>query len=103
MRTPRYDVAWVDHVEDIPASAWAQFVSAPLESDWWYRALERSGLDRYALPAQLLGLFARMQDFQLRCAADPDRTGYRHRAYRPPGERIAPSGRSGARRRRMFG
>jgi DTW domain-containing protein YfiP len=66
-------------------------------------ALERSGLDRYALPAQLLGLFARMQDFQLRCAADPARTGYRHRAYRPPGERIAPSGRSGARRRRMFG
>jgi DTW domain-containing protein YfiP len=66
-------------------------------------ALERSGLDRYALPAQLLGLFARMQDFQLRCAADPARAGYRHRAYRPPAERITPSGRSGARRRRMFG
>jgi DTW domain-containing protein YfiP len=66
-------------------------------------ALERSGLDTYALPAQLLGLFARMQEFQLRCAADPARAGYRHRAYRPPGERIAPSGRSGARRRRMFG
>jgi len=66
-------------------------------------ALERSGLDTYALPAQLLGLFARMQEFQLRCAADPTRAGYRHRAYRPPAERIAPSGRSGARRRRMFG
>ena len=66
-------------------------------------ALERSGLDTYALPAQLLGLFARMQEFQLRCAADPARAGYRHRAYRPPAERIAPSGRSGARRRRMFG
>jgi DTW domain-containing protein YfiP len=66
-------------------------------------ALERSGLDRYPLPAQLLGLFARMQDFQLRCAADPTRSGYRHHAYSPPRERIPPRGRSGARRQRLFG
>ena len=47
-------------------------------------ALEKSGLDRYPLPEQMLGLLRRMQDFQLRCAADPDRAGYRHRAYRQP-------------------
>lgn len=65
-------------------------------------ALERTGLDRYPLPAQLLGLFQRMQDFQLRCAADPSRTGYRHRAYRPPAERLPPQGRSGRRRQKVF-
>ncbi len=65
-------------------------------------ALERAGLDRYPLPEQLLGLFQRMQDIQLRCAADPTRTGYRHRAYRPPAERTPSQGRSGARRRGVF-
>jgi DTW domain-containing protein len=65
-------------------------------------ALERAGLDRYPLPEQLLGIFQRMQDFQLRCAADPTRAGYRHRAYRPPAERKPAIGRSGARRRKMF-
>ncbi len=62
-------------------------------------ALERSGLDRYALPEQLLGLFARMQDFQLRCAADPLRPGYRRKAYRPPEERTALRGTSAKRNR----
>ena len=66
-------------------------------------ALEHSGLDRYPLPEQLLGLFQRMQDFQIRCASDPARSGYRHRPYRPPAERIAPQGRSGARRNRYLG
>jgi DTW domain-containing protein YfiP len=65
-------------------------------------ALERAGLDAYSQPEQLLGLFQRMQDFQLRCAADPNRTGYRHRAYRPPAERKPAQGRSGARRQNMF-
>ena len=50
-------------------------------------ALERSGLDRYPLPDQLLGLFQRMQDFQLKCAADPARTGYRRRPYSDPASR----------------
>ena len=36
-------------------------------------ALEHAGLDRYERPTQLLDLFARMQDYQLRCAADPSR------------------------------
>ena len=65
-------------------------------------ALERAGLDRYPLPDQLLGLFARMQDFQMRCAADPARGGYRRSAYTSPTERVAPIGRSGARRTRVF-
>ena len=65
-------------------------------------ALERAGLDHYPLPEQLLGLFQRMQDFQLRCAADPARPGYRRRPYKPPGERILFQGRSATRRARLF-
>jgi DTW domain-containing protein YfiP len=65
-------------------------------------ALERSGLDRYPLPTQLLALFDRMQDFQIRCAADPTRPGYRRQPYSAPGERTAPQGRSGARRTRYL-
>ena len=61
-------------------------------------ALERSGLDRYPLPEQLLGLFKRMQDYQIKCASDPDRPGYRKRPYSEPGERRTASGRSGERR-----
>jgi DTW domain-containing protein YfiP len=65
-------------------------------------ALERSGLDHYPLPAQLLGLFDRMQQFQIKCAADPSRPGYRRQPYSQPGERLAPHGRSGARRSRYL-
>jgi hypothetical protein len=65
-------------------------------------ALEGAGLDRYPFPDQLLSLFDRMQDFQLRCAADNTRAGYRRRAYKSPTERVALSGRSGARRARIF-
>jgi DTW domain-containing protein YfiP len=65
-------------------------------------ALERAGLDRYPLPAQLLGIFDRMQEFQLRCAADPNRAGYRRRPYSPPAERKPPQGRSGSRRTKLF-
>lgn len=61
-------------------------------------ALEKSGLDRYPLPEQLLGLFQRMQDFQLKCAADPAREGYRRRAYSEPKERTRARGQSAARR-----
>ncbi len=61
-------------------------------------ALERSGLDEYRDKAQLLDVFARMQDFQLKCAADPKRPGYRRRAYSAPEERVGPRGRSGERR-----
>lgn len=65
-------------------------------------ALEGAGLDHYAQPEQLLGLFARMQDLQLRCASDPARAGYRRRPYSPPAERKPASGHSGARRSAMF-
>lgn len=65
-------------------------------------ALERAGLDQYPLPDQLLGIFQRMQEFQLRCASDPTRTGYRHRAYRPPAERKPLVGHSAVRRMKLF-
>ena len=61
-------------------------------------ALERSGLDRYPLPTQLLAIFERLQQFQLKCAADPARGGYRRQPYSAPGERTAAQGRSGHRR-----
>ncbi len=65
-------------------------------------ALERAGLDSYPLPAQLPALFDRMQEFQIRCAADPARGGYRRQPYSAPGERVAAHGRSGARRSRYL-
>jgi len=65
-------------------------------------ALERAGLDRYPLPAQLLALFDRMQDLQIRCARDPSRPGYRRQPYSEPADRIPASGRSGARRNRYL-
>ena len=65
-------------------------------------ALDRTGLDRYPLPEQLLGLFQRMQDFQIRCASDLTRTGYRHRAYKLPAERKSLQGRGGIQRPRFF-
>jgi DTW domain-containing protein len=52
--------------------------------------LERSGLDRYPDPEQLIALFHRMQDFQMKCAADPTRPGYRRRAYSDPATRKPP-------------
>jgi DTW domain-containing protein YfiP len=61
--------------------------------------LERSGLDRYEQPGQLLDLFQRMQDFQIRCAADPTRPGYRRHPYSDPATRVVTTGRSGSRSR----
>jgi DTW domain-containing protein YfiP len=61
-------------------------------------SLEKSELDRYSRPAQLLGLFQRMQEYQIRCACDPTRPGYRKKPYSDPVLRHAPSGRSGTRR-----
>jgi DTW domain-containing protein len=49
--------------------------------------LEKNGLDRYEQPAQLLALFDRMQRFQIACAADPNRPGYRRQAYSEPAAR----------------
>lgn len=49
--------------------------------------LEKAGLDAYPLPEQLLGIFQRMQDFQIKCAADPNRPGYRRNPYSDPAQR----------------
>jgi DTW domain-containing protein YfiP len=65
-------------------------------------SLEQAGIDRYPLPEQLLGLFQRMQDFQLRCASDPNRAGYRRRPYKPPAERTGFQGQSASRRASVF-
>jgi DTW domain-containing protein len=65
-------------------------------------ALERAGLDRYTLPGQLLGLFDRMQNFQIDCARDPAKAGYRRSCYRTPAERKPLQGQSGRRRTRLF-
>ncbi len=56
-------------------------------------ALTASGLDAYPLPAQLLDLFARMQAFQMKCAADPALAGYRRRAFRTPEQRVISTNR----------
>jgi DTW domain-containing protein YfiP len=60
-------------------------------------ALARSGLDEYPLPDQLVSLFTRMQDYQIRCAQDPDRAGYRRHAYSAPETRQGPRGASARR------
>ena len=65
-------------------------------------ALTRAGLDAYPLPDQLLGLFQRMQAFQIHCASDPGRGGYRRSAYRAPADRAPLQGRSATRRTRVF-
>jgi hypothetical protein len=65
-------------------------------------ALSAAGLDDYPLPAQLPDVFARLQAFQLTCAADPQRKGYRHRPYKTPAERRPLAGTSGRRRRKLF-
>ncbi|MDB6095028.1 MAG: hypothetical protein JWM32_2590 [Verrucomicrobia bacterium] len=62
-------------------------------------ALTHAGMDEYPLPDQLLGLFQRMQDFQLHCASDPARAGYRRKGYRAPSERTPPRGDSARRNR----
>lgn len=64
-------------------------------------ALEASGLDRYPDPAQLLSVFQRMQDYQIRCALDPNLGGYRRQPYSAPSERKPAQGRSGSRRNRF--
>lgn len=38
-------VRWVSSVEDISSDLWARCFAPPLEGQWWYRALERSGLE----------------------------------------------------------
>lgn len=66
-------------------------------------ALERSGLDRYPRPDQLLGLFARMQEVQIGFAAEAARLGRRRHALRPKsGHTASPAAPRGPKRRRVF-
>ena len=65
-------------------------------------ALERSGLDHYERPEQLLGLFQRMQDLQVGYAAEAARLGIRRHALRPSSARTPRPNRDGAKRRRIF-
>jgi DTW domain-containing protein YfiP len=66
-------------------------------------ALERSGLDAYPDPGQLLTLFDRMQAYQIGCALNPELGGYRRKPYSAPGERTGPRGRSATRRQSYLG
>lgn len=52
--------------------------------------LERAHLDDYPDREQLISLFHRMQDFQMKCAADPNLPGYRRQAYSDPATRKFP-------------
>lgn len=62
------------------------------------RALDESGLDRYPNPAALPALFQKMQQFQIDCASDPNRSGYRKKPYKAPETRTTiPSYRKGNR------
>jgi len=45
-------------------------------------ALESSGLDTYPDPEALPALFQKMQEFQISCANDPGRSGYRKKPYK---------------------
>jgi DTW domain-containing protein YfiP len=65
-------------------------------------ALDRSGLDAYTQPAQLLGLFQRMQDFQIRCTTENALRGDRRRGHRLSANVPADSTPVIARRRRVF-
>lgn len=49
--------------------------------------LERTGLDAYPDREQLISIFHRMQDFQMKCAADPNLPGYRRQPYSDPATR----------------
>ena len=63
-------------------------------------ALEKAGLDRYERPDQLLAVFKAMQDFQLACAADPEKASYRNSSVRQKERK--PTRQSPKAQRRIF-
>ena len=65
-------------------------------------ALDRCGLDAYAQPEQLLGLFQRMQDFQIRRTAENALRGDRRRVRPISPERPTTPASVSAKRRRIF-
>lgn len=66
------------------------------------KALSVAGVERCANSTKLLELFDAMQNFQIACAADPDRGGYRRGAYPAPDELKSFSGGSAKRRSKYF-
>jgi DTW domain-containing protein YfiP len=61
-------------------------------------ALETAGLDVYPSPRALPELFQKMQEFQIACAVDPQRPGYRKKPYKLPEARTTiPAYRKGNR------
>jgi DTW domain-containing protein YfiP len=66
-------------------------------------ALEASGLDVYPDPVALPALFDKMQAFQIACASDPARSGYRKKAYKGLTDRSTlPYPRQGKSKRSLF-
>jgi DTW domain-containing protein YfiP len=65
-------------------------------------ALDRSGLDAYTQPTQLLNLFERMQDFQINRTAENAARGDRRHVRRVPVEGVPAPARPIAKRRRIF-
>ena len=65
-------------------------------------ALDRSGLDAYSQPEQLLSLFQRMQDFQIRRTAENALRGDRRHVRRIPSGHPAGPTPAVAKRRRIF-
>jgi len=66
-------------------------------------AMAASGLDVYPDPLALPALFQRMQDFQIACASDPARSGYRKKAYKGLVDRSTlPYPRQGKGKRSLF-
>ncbi len=65
-------------------------------------ALDRSGLDAYSQPQQLLDLFQRMQDFQIRRTAENALHGDRRHVRRITAAPAAGETRAIAKRRRIF-
>ncbi len=65
-------------------------------------ALDRSGLDRYALPEQLLTVFQRMQEIQITRTAENRRLGIKRHAPKPPRTTPPAAVQPGKRRKRIF-
>lgn len=65
-------------------------------------ALDRAGLDRYAMPEQLLSVFMRMQEIQITRTAENRRLGILRHAPKPRRETPPPVVQPGPRRKRIF-
>lgn len=65
-------------------------------------ALDRTGLDSYTLPGQLLDLFERMQDFQIKRTAETRALGIRRHAPKPKRETQSVMPLRPTKRRRIF-